>query len=288
MSTTSNSASNLRSAMELLLRLTRDATRFAGGDAAGLLVRTSAGLEVLSSTSHAATQLELYQAMSTEGPCVDVLESGEPVVVTGRRAIVDRCSTAGRMVVRAGFAGLHASPLTWHDGTVGGLTKFRRCQRVPDDDQRRTAQAFADMLALAVVQPERLAAQDVERRVARALGGRVTVEQAKGVLAQQLDLDMAAAYDELLERSTRQGADADRHGAGRHPARAAALTRVAARVSGLRGEPGSPRRPSSAGRHAHVPASCHGPQREAPGSWSRVHQRAVQSLPSWATVSPPV
>ncbi|MFP3712378.1 GAF and ANTAR domain-containing protein [Puerhibacterium sp. TATVAM-FAB25] len=190
---------------DLLLRLTRDATRFAGGDAAGLLVRAGAGLEVLSSTSHAATQLELFQAMSTEGPCVDVLEAGAPVVVAGRREIVDRWPTVGRAIVDAGFNGVHASPVAWQGGTIGGLNLFRRAEQPPDAEQRRTAQAFADMLALAMVQPDRPAEQDVDRRLARALGGRVTVEQAKGVLAQQHGLDMAAAYEELVDRSTREG-----------------------------------------------------------------------------------
>jgi transcriptional regulator with GAF, ATPase, and Fis domain len=190
---------------DLLLRLTRDATRFAGGDAAGLLVRTGTTLEVLSSTSHAVTQLELYQAMSTEGPCAEVLATGEPVVVAGSREIVDRWPGVGRAIVDAGFGSVHASPVAWQGGTLGALNMFRRTEQPPDDSQRRTAQAFGDMLALVVVRPERLAAQDVDRRLARALGGRVAVEQAKGVLAQQLGLDMAAAYEELIDRSARRG-----------------------------------------------------------------------------------
>lgn len=189
---------------DLLLRLTRDATRFAGADAAGLLVRAGAGLELLSSTSHAATQLEVSQALTTEGPCVELLETGEPLVVAGRGEILDRWPTVGRVIVDAGFASVHASPVAWQGGTIGGLNLFRRAEQPPDAEQRRTAQAFADMLALAVVQPERLAEQEVDRRVARALGGRVAVEQAKGVLAQQHGLDMAAAYEELVDRSVRQ------------------------------------------------------------------------------------
>ncbi|WP_159796473.1 ANTAR domain-containing protein [Puerhibacterium puerhi] len=82
---------------------------------------------------------------------------------------------------------------------------FRRDERAPDAEQVRTAQAFADMLTLAVVQPERLAERDVDGRLARALGGRVAVEQAKGVLAHQLDVDMAEAYEELIDRSARDG-----------------------------------------------------------------------------------
>jgi GAF domain-containing protein/ANTAR domain-containing protein len=191
---------------DLLLRLTADAVHFTGGDAAGLLVRTDGNLELLSATSHAATELELYQAMRSEGPCVDVLESREQVQATGRQEILDRWPTVGRAVVDAGFLDVHAFPLAWQGGILGGLNIFGREPRELDESQRRTAQAFADMLALAVVVPEEVRAADLSRRVARALGGRVVIEQAKGAIAHQLDIDVAAAYAELVERSAREGA----------------------------------------------------------------------------------
>jgi transcriptional regulator with GAF, ATPase, and Fis domain len=190
---------------DLLLRLTRDAARFAGADAAGLVVRTGHVLELLSATSHAAAQIELYQAMGTEGPCLDTIETGEVVVVTGAGELADRWPTAGPLIVDAGFQAVHACPLTWQDGVLGGLNLFRRAALAPGEDEVRTAQAFADMLTLAVVRPERLAHRDVDRRVERALEGRVAIEQAKGVLAHQLGVDMASAYEELIGRSAREG-----------------------------------------------------------------------------------
>jgi hypothetical protein len=190
---------------DLLLRLTADAVHFAGGGSAGLLVRTDDNLELLSATSHAATELELYQAMCSEGPCVDVLESRAQVQATGREEILDRWPTVGRAVVDAGYLAVNSFPLVWQGGTLGGLNIFRPVPRQLDESQRRTAQAFADMLALAVVVPEHLRAEDLSRQVARALGGRVVVEQAKGALAHQLQIDVAAAYAELVERSAREG-----------------------------------------------------------------------------------
>ena len=55
------------------------------------------------------------------------------------------------------------------------------------------------------MQPVELGDDDLAERITAALEGRVVVEQAKGVLSFQLGLDMAAAYDELLARSTANG-----------------------------------------------------------------------------------
>ncbi|MEL7978230.1 GAF and ANTAR domain-containing protein [Isoptericola sp. F-RaC21] len=193
-------------AADLLLRLTQDAARFTGGDAAGLLVRTDGGpLELLAATSHQAMHLELFQAQRDEGPCVDVVRKGVGVVATGRDEILARWPVVGPAIVDAGFSAVHAFPLEWQGGVLGGLNIFGHDGAALDDDSSRTAQALADMVTLVIVQPEHLQADELDRRVTRALGGRVVVEQAKGALAYQLGIDPADAYDVLLERSVRRG-----------------------------------------------------------------------------------
>jgi GAF domain-containing protein len=192
---------------DLLLRLTRDATRCSGGDAGGLLVRSirSGGLEVLAATDHRATHLEIYQAQRTEGPCVDVLHDEVSIHVTGKPGLVSRWPAVGRAIVDAGFAGVHAYPLRWRGEVVGGLNVFARSETHPGPDEVRTAQAFADLMTLVVTQTEESHADDLARRLDLALSGRVVVEQAKGALAQRLGIDMAGAYDHLLDRAEREG-----------------------------------------------------------------------------------
>lgn len=191
---------------DLLLRLTQDAARFAGGDAAGLLVRTNGGpLELLAATSHRATYIELFQAQRDEGPCIDVVRTGQAVAATGRDEIVARWPVVGPAIVAAGFAAVHAFPLDWQGGLIGGLNIFGQDAAVLDDDGSRAARALADMLTLVIVQPDHLHADELDLRVTRALGGRAVVEQAKGALAYQLGIEPAEAYDVLLDRSVREG-----------------------------------------------------------------------------------
>jgi GAF domain-containing protein len=185
---------------DLLYRIVRDSARFTGSDAAGLLVRTPSGaLELLSATSHAAVELELYQAQVDEGPCVDLLRLGMPVSAVGADVIQRRWPTVGPAIVRAGFTAVHAYPLHWRDGVLGGINLFRNRAQHDDAEQAATARSFADMAALVLVQPERLEQDDVAARLAHALDGRVVIEQAKGVLAHQQGVDMESAYTVLVE-----------------------------------------------------------------------------------------
>ncbi|MEU4387829.1 GAF and ANTAR domain-containing protein [Promicromonospora sp. NPDC023805] len=191
---------------DLLYRIVRDSARFTGCDAAGLLVRTPSGaLELLSATSHATVELELYQAQVVEGPCVDLLSTGEVVEEVGADTLRAQWPEVGPAIVQAGFNAVHAYPLRWRDGVLGGLNLFSHRSSAHDEEQAATARSFADMAALVLVQPERLEQGAVADRLARALEGRVVVEQAKGVLAHQLDVDMETAYTALVDRATQDG-----------------------------------------------------------------------------------
>ncbi|WP_336707400.1 GAF and ANTAR domain-containing protein [Oerskovia sp. USHLN155] len=186
----------------LLAQLVQDSARFVPADAAGLLVLDETlMLEVLSATSHRTNELEVYQAQRDEGPCVDVVRAGKPVEAIGEDEIKGTWPKVGEEIVDAGFRAVFAFPLRWHARTIGGLNLFISEPRPLDDDSRQLAQSFADVAALVIVQPQRFEEVDLLASLRRALEGRVVIEQAKGVLAYQLGLDMAGAYDELVRRS---------------------------------------------------------------------------------------
>jgi hypothetical protein len=120
--------------------------------------------------------------------------------------------------------------MVWQDGAVGGLNLFWRTPGTLDDDEQLTLQAFADILTIAVVHVRPIELAEALERLRDALSARGGIEQAKGVLAWQRDLDMEGAYAALL--------DIARH---RHrPPRRAHLTRdtrAAPYVSRPRGWP---------------------------------------------------
>jgi hypothetical protein len=123
----------------------------------------------------------------------------------GKDTIERRWPTVGPAIVQAGFSAVHAYPLSWRDGVLGGLNLFRHDASAIDAQQEANARSFADMATLVLVQPERLEHDDVAARLARALDGRVLIEQAKGVLSHQLGVDMQTAYQALVDRAAQDG-----------------------------------------------------------------------------------
>ena len=192
---------------DLLVRLVRDAATLVSGGAAGLLVLAPdvARLEMLAATDHVTTHLEIYQAQQQEGPCVDVCTTGLPVIATKQSEILARWPVTGRAILDAGFQQVHAYPVAWRGKVLGGLNIFGREEGAPDSESSRMARAFADMVTLVIAQPDRVPDGEIDHKLARALRGRVVIEQAKGVLAQQTGVDMAKAYEFLLDKRDRDG-----------------------------------------------------------------------------------
>jgi AmiR/NasT family two-component response regulator len=95
--------------------------------------------------------------------------------------------------------------MRWHDRVLGGLNIFRRSTDEVDPGDARLSQSFADVATLVVVQSTEIPADQVAARVHEAITARSQVEQAKGVLAYLRNLDMPAAYEELLQLARDRG-----------------------------------------------------------------------------------
>jgi GAF domain-containing protein len=193
---------------DLLTVVLRDCIEVLPVDGAAILVLgPGGGLELLSASSHRTEELELYQAQHDEGPCVDVAHSGQAVVARLEEAEQRWPAFAGVMSA-SGYLSVHAFPLRWRGGPIGGLNLFSNADVRLDGTEQDIAQNFADLAALAVLRPiEPRSEATVERSVSAALEGRVVVEQAKGVLAHRLGSEMSDAYDELVRLARHAGTD---------------------------------------------------------------------------------
>ena len=182
--------------------LLADCLQLLGADTAGVLVRVDRGLELMAATSHKAIELELYQAQVYDGPCVETIEKGESIAVTGEAALSGRWPDFGRSMAAAGFESVLASPMRWHERVIGGLNLFWTTSRTPRHEERDLAQAFADISTLVLMQSPMADDLDtIAQRLRTALQGRVTIERAKGVLAQTDNLEMDEAFTRLVQVS---------------------------------------------------------------------------------------
>jgi len=162
--------------------------------------------ELLSSTSHAIAELELFQIQQATGPCIDAITGNTEITAVGSAGILERWPEVGRRIVEAGYLSVHASPLRWHGKILGAMNAFFADEVTLTTEQTLLAQAFADVATVVVMKGVLLESNEVGAQVRAALAGRTVVEQAKGVIAQQQGLDMASAYDVLVTMADENGA----------------------------------------------------------------------------------
>jgi transcriptional regulator with GAF, ATPase, and Fis domain len=190
-----------------LVRLLGDAKGLLGVQALAAIVSDQDGrLELLSATSHAVEDIEAYQIQQDEGPCVDCVGSGTQVVAYARDEMLARWPRVGPVITSAGYQAVIASPLHWHGHTFGALNGFAVRTTQPSPDQLRLAQSVADTAAVLIMSSGDPGSHRLEKQIRDALARRAVVEQAKGALAHQRSLDMAAAYRELIDMAEAENA----------------------------------------------------------------------------------
>jgi ANTAR domain/GAF domain len=188
-----------------LVALLDDCVALTAGDAAGLLIEVPGdGLALLASTSHTAAVLELYELQNSQGPCIQAIRDNRSVTAT-TPGLSSQWGPLGQAILDAGYHGVHAFPLRFGSQAVGALNLFTVAAGVLDDQQQQLGQAFANMAVAVVTHPPVVDPSVIRRHVTDVLADRITIEQAKGVLAVQHDIDVSDAYT-LLVRTA-----ADRH-----------------------------------------------------------------------------
>ncbi|WP_310530177.1 ANTAR domain-containing protein, partial [Nocardioides sp.] len=163
-------------------------------------------------TSHRVADLEAYQAGAEHGPCVESMREKRAVSVATADEANARWPGFGDRMRVAGYERVYAVPMVWQGVGVGGLNLFWTDPGTGSVDGV-LLQTYADILTLAAVYVRPLSADDAAQHLQEALEERGGIEQAKGVLAWQYDVDMSEAYFALLqiaeERSLTLGEAAD-------------------------------------------------------------------------------
>lgn len=190
---------------DLFLDLAGSCVELLDVTAAGLmLVDANGRLRVMASSSERSRLLELMEIQNDEGPCLDCHQSGTAVIASDLAASRDRWPNFTAEAMRVGFRAIYALPMRLRSNTIGALNLFHREPDLLAEPVLRIGQALADVATIAILQQRAVQSSlEISNQLQTALDTRVVIEQAKGVVAGRLGVDMSLAFD-LLRNHARQ------------------------------------------------------------------------------------
>ncbi len=168
-----------------------------------LLIDVRGTLGLATAVPHADRLLEVFQLESHEGPCLDCVRTGEPVRSNDLAADARRWPMWSEVALEQGFRTAYATPLRVGERIIGTLNLFGRDPIGLSEDDLLLIRALADVATVTILQ--RRGSDDaaaVNQQLQHALQSRVQVEQAKGVVAQALEVSMDRAF-EVIRHSSR-------------------------------------------------------------------------------------
>lgn len=182
--------------VDLLQTLVDTCAELLDASAAGLLLANPAGeLEVVAATSEQSRLVEMMQAKTGLGPCVECFRTGAPVAVPAVAELDDGWQAFRDEALRQGFNSVHAVPLRLRGTTIGALGLFGETPGLLSEQDASVAQGLADVATIGILHERALRESDIaQQQLQRALNSRVVIEQAKGVIAQTHGVDMDEAF----------------------------------------------------------------------------------------------
>lgn len=185
--------------VEAVLRLLSDhCLTLLRADGVGVLLLEEQQLRVGTTNSEVGDRVETLEVELEEGPCVECVRVGHPVLVPDLAATADRYPNFTPRALEAGARAIHAIPMTGHGELVGSLDIVSLQPTEMSETQLSTARMLCDV-AVSYIFAVRLHEETSELagQLQNALDTRVLIEQAKGILAERHGGSMGDAFERL-------------------------------------------------------------------------------------------
>jgi transcriptional regulator with GAF, ATPase, and Fis domain len=193
--------------LDFLQRLVTRSAELLDADAASLILADQRGdLQLIASTTHAVEVLGLVTIATDEGPCLEAFHTGAPVVNVSPHEAARRWPGFTQNAAELGFRSAQVVPLMLRGTVLGALTLLFSEVSTLDDSDLAVAQALASVTTIGLLQ-ERTSRQKeiLAEQLQTALTQRVTIEQAKGVVAELAGIGVPEAFDLILAYSRAHG-----------------------------------------------------------------------------------
>ncbi len=176
-------------------------------DATGVVIADPrGGYEVIAASDEHARFVELLQAQTREGSCLDCINDDTEVAVTDLAAETDRWPRFAPAAMAAGFRSVYAYPMRLMNRVVGGLNVFYNSRTSLPRPRRALAQALADLAVLGLTQErDQRRAERLAEQTLTTLNDRARLCQAVGMVAGALGTTPEVARAMLTATSAATG-----------------------------------------------------------------------------------
>ena len=172
----------------------------------GLALAGPRGLQMMASSSERMRVTELLEVQFEEGPCFECYRMGLPVLNQQLASADGRWPRFAPMARESGFLTVHAVPLRLRDEVIGAMNVFDASLHEMTQEESNLLKAFADVATIGILQERTVKQQsDLSIQLQSALNSRIAVEQAKGIVAERLKVDMDAAFGMIRTYARNKG-----------------------------------------------------------------------------------
>ncbi len=143
----------------------------------------------------AAAAAQQAQADVGQGPCLDVLRDGRPVLCSDLRAEPGRWPAFSARAREIGIVAVAGLPMRLGSSTPASLGLYSAASRDWTEHDVAVAQALADIASSHIAHDDELTqARDTVRQLQEALESRIVIEQAKGMIAAERSIPVEEAF----------------------------------------------------------------------------------------------
>lgn len=171
-------------------------------DAAGVMLADENDvLRAVAASNEDTHLLEMFALQHEEGMCLEVYRVGGAMQSSTVKTL-DRWPNFSKLAVDRGYGWVCGIPLRHGGEIIGAMNLFREKDAPLNDDDVRLAQALADVATVGLLQRrEATHARKQAKQLQDALDSRVLIEQAKGVLAERLDITPDEAFQAIRRQA---------------------------------------------------------------------------------------
>jgi hypothetical protein len=171
-------------------------------DAAVILLADEQGaLELTATSGERVRPLGNFVLQGAEeDPAAECFHSGQSVRCDDLRVEPRRWPRFSGAAIELGFAAVDAVPMRLRDEVIGALALFRTSPGALPPEAAALAQSFANVATISLLRVRAFRQNQVlAQQLQDALTSRITIEQAKGVLTERLQIGVEDAFSLMLD-----------------------------------------------------------------------------------------